>query len=420
LYGLIGLIVIFGGIGLVIYAIVKVIKKAMGAGTVQKAQFDDTAPIQYEFVPAVLEEIKKGDPEFSPDQFMQKAQTIAGRIQQAWSDGDMMPVRNFVSQGVFNRFRLQMELMREEEGVINVMSDFKVMKVTVMALSYSKSYQTLHAVIYAAAKDVTLPASASDAEKQNALAQASKEPFSEVYSFTRKLGAITNTSRDWLKGECPKCGYIPDNFSEVNKCRSCGSIYNSGEFDWVLSEITQKEEWKDDSARDIEGLAELEGKNLSINREVIEDRASYLFWRWVYSRVKGSAAPLSRDATREFLAGFGAGRQVLSDISVGAVDLMSVKMAGSDVRAVVKILWSAAFKTGEEPYHQEHLFSLSMPMAMKNPYGLADHSCDSCGAPLPETDTLKCSYCGSDIPSVVSDWLLAGIEEIKWEEGQGR
>lgn len=417
---IIALIIIFGGIGLAIYIIVKVIKKILGiAGVASKAGFDDSAPTQYEFPPALTERLKGDDPDFSPEKFMEKSKTIAERLQQAWSDGDMIPVRNYVSQGIFNRFRLQLELMVEDEGVRNLMSDYKVMKVSVLALSASKSYQTLHVSLYASARDVTVAAGASDEQKQKSLAATPKEAFTEVYSFTRKLGVKTNTSKDWLKGECPNCGYVPENFSENNKCRSCGSIYNSGEFDWVLSEITQLEEWKEDSSREIEGLAELEGSNLSINREVIEDRASYLFWRWIYARVKGTPKPLARDTTPGFLKGFDPKPDKMYDIAVGAVDLVSVALQGEEAIAMVKVLWSRATQKGAEPYHQEHMFMLTMPVALKNPYGLADHSCDNCGAPLPETDALKCTYCGSELPVVVSDWLLAKIETINWEQGEG-
>ncbi len=420
IYGLIGLVVIFGSIGLVVYFIFRVLKKAFtGPGAKPSAAFDDSAPTQYEFPPALVEQLKADDADFSPEKFMEKSKTITERLQQAWSDGDMIPVRNYVSQGIFNRFRLQLELMVEDEGVRNLMSDYKVMKVSVLALSASKSYQTLHVSLFASGRDVTVAAGASEEQKQKALAATPKEAFTEVYSFTRKLGVKTNTSKDWLKGECPNCGYVPENFSENNKCKSCGSIYNSGEFDWVLSEITQLEEWKEDSSREIEGLAELEGSNLSINREVIEDRASYLFWRWIYARIKGNPAPLARDTTPGFLKGFDPKPNKMYDIAVGAVDLVSVALQGEEAVAMVKVLWSRATQKGAEPYHQEHMFMLKMPVALKNPYGLADHSCDNCGAPLPETDALKCTYCGSDLPVVVSDWLLAKIETINWEQGEG-
>ncbi len=413
-YGLIFMIV-FLGIG--IFIVVKVVKgvgRLFGKG--RKKDFDDSAPTKFDFNPSVLEQIKKDDPDFSPERFMEKAKTIAERLQEAWSNGDMLPVRNYVSQGVFNRFRLQLELMFEQEKIKNILAGYKVMGVAVMMMNASKSYQTLHVRIDASARDVEVPLDADDEAMKKALAGTPKEPFTEIYSFTRKVGVKTNTSRDWLKGECPNCGYVPDNFSENNKCKSCGSVYNSGEFDWVLSEITQAEEWKAESANEIPRLADLEEKNLSINREVIEDRASNLFWRWIYSRIKGSPAPLARDAAPGFIKGFKPGAENFTQTSVGAVDLGSVTLAGDTVTALVKLLWSASFNKGQEPYHQENLFTLKMPQSLKNPYGLADHSCDHCGAPLPETDALKCQYCGGDLQPNVSDWLLAGVEKIKWEK----
>lgn len=416
-YGLIFMIVI---LGIVIFVIVKIVKGVGGLfGMGKKKDFDDSAPTAYEFNEALIDDIKKDDPDFSPEKFMEKAKAIAERLQEAWSNGDMLPARNYVSQGVFNRFRLQLELMAEQEKVKNILESFKVMKVSVLQMSASKSYQTLHVRMFASARDVEVPLNAGADAVKKAVSRTPKEPFAEIYSYTRKLGVKTNTSRDWLKGECPNCGYVPDNFSENNKCRSCGSVYNSGEFDWVLSEITQEEEWSPASSADVAGLAELEGKNLSINREVIEDRASNLFWRWIYSRITGSSAPLGRDATPGFVKGFTPGKSNFTRTSVGAVDLVSVSQAEDMVTSMVKVLWSASFQKGAEPYHQENNFTLKMPLALKNPYGLADHSCDHCGAPLPETDALKCTYCGGELQPNVSDWLLAQVEKIKWEEKQG-
>ena len=42
---------------------------------------------------------------------------------------------------------------------------------------------------------------------------------------------------------CPKCG-APLAGGEMLKCRYCGALVCSGEYDWVLGEITQLEEWR--------------------------------------------------------------------------------------------------------------------------------------------------------------------------------
>ncbi len=65
IYGLIGLVIIFGGIGLVIYFIIRFFKKIFGiGGGAAKAGFDDSAPTQYEFNPALAEKLRTERPGF--------------------------------------------------------------------------------------------------------------------------------------------------------------------------------------------------------------------------------------------------------------------------------------------------------------------------------------------------------------------
>jgi hypothetical protein len=372
-----------------------------------------SAPPSVTFDQKVVDGIRADDPAFAPGAFLERAIAIDGKIQEAWSGGNMAPVRNLVSQGVYNRFRLQLKLMREQEGLQNLVDNFQPRTVSLMSSSLSHEYQTLHVHIYAEARDVTLPVTATEEEKKHALVMALDNGFAEVYSFTRRRGARTDASKNLLASQCPNCGTVADAAGESNRCKSCGTIYNSGEFDWVLSEITQGSEWKDDSAREVPGLAALEKENLSINRQVIEDRASYLFWRWIACQATGSTAPLARDATANFLGGFRPAAGYYAQTAVGAADVQEVSGAGGEASATVLVLWSAAFAPGKEPEHREHILTLVLPLQMKNPYGFADHSCDTCGAPLPESDAAKCSYCGGALQKTNSDWLLDAAVEKK-------
>lgn len=365
-----------------------------------------------------IAEVRTEDPAFSPEAFLERCGTIAGRIQEAWSGGNMAPVRNLVSQGVYNRFRLQLKLMGEQEKVRNLMGDFGVDSLSIIGTSLSHSYQTIHVRMDAHARDVTVPVSMAEEEKKNALAKAEKTSFTEIYSFTRKRGAKTDAAKNILAGQCPNCGNIADAAGESNKCKTCGTIYNSGEFDWVLSEITQDIEWKAGSAAEIPGLNELETKNLSVNRQVIEDRASYLFWRWIDSQAQGSAAPLARDATEKLIDKIKSDNQSSCEFfqtAVGSVDLLKVTDEDKDFRAVVLVLWSAAYSAEKEPEHFEHELKLLLSKQIKNPYGFADHGCDTCGAPLPESDAATCAYCGSALQKTNSDWLLDVV--VKHREG---
>ena len=363
-------------------------------------------------VKAIQDTVQKEDPAFLLEPFYKRSGEVFLKLQEAWSKGDMMPVRNFISQGVYSRYRLQLDLMLHDEKLQNLMSDCRVNRMMAVGVDTSQSYHTLHVKLNASARDITVPVTLSDQEKQKRAGKADVITFTEIYSFTRKRGVHTDPTKNLLAGQCPNCGYIPDNFGESNKCQSCGSVYNSGEYDWVLSEITQEEEWEESSWDEIDGLKELETKNVSINREVIEDRASYLFWRWLYARARGRTEALRRDATEGYLSSFTPDKTHLAEPAVGAVDLQRCWQEGDHVHAQVRIFWSASFRQGEEPQHKEHDFTLSMPVNLKNEFGLAEPSCPSCGGPLPETDATECQYCGSPLPQVNNNWLLEGLREV--------
>ncbi len=354
----------------------------------------------------ILQTIQELDPNFSMEIFLERAKEIFLRLQEAWSSGDMTPVRNFLSQGVYNRFKIQLEIMRNMEGLKNVMSDVNVVSMSPIGISVSSPHLTLHVALKAEARDVTVPTGINDDELQRLLKKTSVARFTEVYSFTRKLNAHSDSSRDLLKGQCPRCGFVPENFSQVNKCPSCGALYNSGEYDWVLSEITQMEEWKPTSADEVSGLAD------GMSRQVIEDRASYLFWRWIQYRVRGSALPLMRDATDKMKAKLASpAQEYLGELAVGAVDLKRVELSDEEFRADVLIQWSASVEKNNEPIHFDHRMYLVLPKDANVETNFADHGCVQCGAPVPDTDALNCAYCGALLPEAHSDWLLDEIRK---------
>ncbi len=355
----------------------------------------------------ILQMIRKADPQFSLDQLINRTKEIFFRVQDAWSSGDMSPVRNFLSQGVYNRFKIQLEIMRNVEGLKNMMTDVEVVSVTPISASLDSPYITIHIAINAKGRDVILPIGADDDEARRVLQDAAVSNFTEIYSFTRKPGAQSDSSRDLLKGQCPRCGFVPENFFQVNKCPGCGALYNSGEYDWVLSEITQREEWKSSSAVNIAGLTD------GMSCQVIEDRASYLFWRWIQSRVRGSMLPLRRDATEKMIQKIDSvAQEYLGDVAVGAVDLRCIESDDEKYMADVLIRWSASLTKGEEPIHFDHQLYMVLPTGKNVENNFADHGCVQCGAPLPDTDALTCAYCGAELPEINNDWLLDEVNEI--------
>ncbi|HRP70158.1 MAG TPA: TIM44-like domain-containing protein, partial [Turneriella sp.] len=134
----------------------------------------------------VTREIQKHDPAFDIEAFKARGRTIAEKIQSAWCAGDMSSCRRYLSQGVYNRFRTQLKIMREIEKKQNAMADFSP-----SAYVRSGPYDAIAVRLDAKARDTMLDATINPTD---ALAMAKRAPltrFSEDYTFMRRHDAQT-------------------------------------------------------------------------------------------------------------------------------------------------------------------------------------------------------------------------------------
>lgn len=93
----------------------------------------------------------------------------------------------------------------------------------------------------------------------------------------------------------PKLWSCPKNLDRA-QCPQCGSVVNSGKYDWVLAEITQDEEWVVPPAVNrVKGWQIIRERDPGLNFQHIEDRASVIFWRCMMAVYFGDfsfAAPI--------------------------------------------------------------------------------------------------------------------------------
>lgn len=349
--------------------------------------------------------LKSLDPEFDENEFLEKVKRTYAKLTLAWTAGNMRPARSIVSAGVFGRFRTQLEIMKED-GIVNVMKDWKIRDLKIISVQSSENLFTVDVALSAEARDVNAPASLSQEERERLVSRADLSSYTEIWSFIRGKNAKTKKQSGILFDSCPKCGSPAENSTDVNKCSYCGTIYNSGEYDWVLSEITQEEEWKAED-RTLPGFAEIQKFIPETGIQLIEDRASHLFWKWIEARRKGNVFPVKRFCTESFTERRFLKPEYISDPVIGAAVLQSCRMEDGKVFSRVFIQWSASFEKGSESLYQEvNLVLLKNISSGSSQDGFAELGCPSCGAPLPESDSVKCGYCGSDLPVQVNDWLL--------------
>jgi hypothetical protein len=359
---------------------------------------------------ASLDALIAADPRLTLDAILGRVSVMSTALREAWCNGDMRPARPFVSDGIFSRYCVQLGLMRAE-GLRNVMSDASILYMTLEAVESSPPLDAVHVRFTAQARDRMVPVGATPEQIAGALRGAPLEPYTEIWSLVRRQGATTKLDPAQVGHACPSCG-APLDGGEMIRCRYCSALVCSGEHDWVLAEITQLEEWHPSSAA-VPGLAELRADDPGVAREVLEDRASYLFWKWIEAGRRQSAQPLRKCASPDFIAtrAHAEGLANLRDVAVGAAELVLCDPGPDDGldHAYVKVFWSAVFGTGPSAPVQSMLRLARRSGVLSQP-SMTALSCTSCGAPVGESDTTTCDHCGAVLSAGDQAWVLDALE----------
>jgi len=375
---------------------------------------------------AALERLQQRDPGFSPDAFASRCIRLFPTLQEAWTRGSMQPVRACLSDGVYERLQIQLAMM-EACGVRNTVSEVRVKSARVAGVRSDAFFDTVHLAITASARDETV-------RVQNGARVGvghGDEPFTEIWSFLRRPGARTLSSPGLLEGFCPNCGTRLE-VGDSAVCPSCRSVINSGEYDWVLAEITQEVVWQDRPDRTVPGLEAMVRKDPAFNVQHLEDKASVMFWRHRAAEFFGSEAYLKKlaapeyldrarplfqslpDGTRRFLADAALGSVEVMDIvlaeSGGARDAVRVKITASGHTEVARLpTFLPPAPSRSSPLVQEYILERNADARTSAKNTLTSAHCPGCGAPETLSTSGACEYCGLPQNDGGSGWVLARV-----------
>lgn len=361
-----------------------------------------------------MRKLKERDPDFYSESFLARVQAAFFKVQDAWSGQDMTPVRAFLSDGVMERFRIQLE-SQKTEGLRNLMDQVQVLSARVVQAASDRHFDALHVRILASAVDSYV--SLKDGSRVRG--SGSSEQFAEVWSFLRRPGAKTLDKPGLIEGFCPNCGAALE-LADTAACGTCKSWVSSGEYDWVLAEITQECEWTPrNPLRQAPGWAALATADPVLNVQFLEDRASVVFWRWQAAHLRGEASlmrPVASDGFCERLAeDFKKGRVFHRDVGVGGVELLA---CGSDAgmdQAHVQVKWSGtAFKAegggateaGRVLRREVFILGRKRGAATDPRSGLSSARCAGCGASPRAGDQPACEFCSAPFNDGSRHWVL--------------
>ncbi|NOQ21137.1 MAG: hypothetical protein GQ565_00620 [Candidatus Aegiribacteria sp.] len=375
-----------------------------------------------------LDALKQRDPGFSKENFLRKVNRAFIALQEAWSNQCLSSVNQFVSDGIDERFSLQIE-MQKAEGYRNRMENITVQSSRIVGVFSDSHFDTIHVEITARADDTDVDLKTGKRIRMNTSA-----PFTEYWSFLRKPGVQTLEGKGLVEGVCPNCG-APIELSDTGRCENCDSVLTSGEYDWVLAEITQSMEWNVISGKSlIPGFESMLAMDPGFNLQHIEDRTSVIFWRLMKTWFTSEVSEARKVALPSFLEGFEKqlsttgsdnGWLFFKDAAVGTVEVQNIIPGTKNRMDRIEVLvkWSGINARRDEAgkVHvtgrkiiRPQIYTLVRKYGVRTVVDQSFRSshCPGCGAPYEGGSTGECEYCGRPLNDGSQDWVLESVKRF--------
>ncbi|MDP1824950.1 MAG: TIM44-like domain-containing protein [Archangium sp.] len=402
---------------------------------IDKAEAERRTTVSASAVDGWVSALKAKDPQFDLMKFFDRTKREFLELQDAWFKRNLEPVRKYLSDATFQRLVTQLKLM-ELLGVRDAIADPQVLDLQIIGLEQNDSFDSVHIRVMAQLSDAEAPANATDEQALAAARKVKPEQFTEVWTFVRKPGAVTKVEGDVSQGKCPNCG-APFEGGAANTCEFCGAIVNSGNYDWVLAEITQGSQFQPHPMTP-DGFVKAKQSDPSLTTEALEDRASLVFWKWVESQSLGDAGRLAKVASASFQEEVKGGIEHLGkqgkqkffvECAVGAVNTQQLTQADGKDLAAVEIKWSAKIGIGpkggkppalpSQPQRYVMLLERSSGAKSSADNGMSTNRCPQCAAPLTDNGQPSCEFCGALLSSGEKDWVMKDFGSWEWWRSKG-
>ncbi len=374
---------------------------------------------------SALSKIKRKDPAFSEEEFKNRAKKAFTIVQNAWSKRDLTEAEAFLADGTYEQFLIQINTYKEKH-IIDVMENLFIKSTMIMGLESDNNFDTIHLAITAKCKNYR----ADDKTKAYIEGDRFEQEFTEVWTFLRRTGVKTLKKPGLIEGYCPNCG-SQISIGRHAKCASCGAILRSGEYDWVIANITQACEWAERSNNAIPGVKRYLKLDEGFNVQHIEDLISVMFWRKNEAERIGDVAPLRKIATNEFCDSqlsfykpdSNGNHNMYTDCAVGSIKMMGIDDVTSDKTDYLyaKVIWSGVpakknrigtiNKVVNVPQNIKEIFVLKRKHGIKTDTktSLSSAHCPNCGAAATNSLSNECDYCGSVLNDGTREWVLEAV-----------
>jgi len=186
-----------------------------------------------------LAALQAKDPNFNQQMFLDRAQAAFFALQKAWMDRNLEPARVYMSDGIYHRWKTQIDAMIAAHKK-NMLDNLVIGGVQIVKVQTDPNFDTITVRIDASAADYEI-----DDTTANKVIYGSRQNqnFTEYWTFIRSGSARTKAGEGAEVTQCPNCG-APLSINESGVCSYCKAVVTSGQFGWVLDNITQASEWQ--------------------------------------------------------------------------------------------------------------------------------------------------------------------------------
>ncbi len=210
--------VVFGNVG-------KNNGKNNGRVTISTPQ--NTAPLVND-----LEGLKQRDPSFNESKFLADAANLYVRLQNAWTDKDLTPVRTHLAEELYAKSERQIKAYINNKQT-NHIDRISVLSTDIVGCTKDEKNDIITVQLVARIVDYV-----TDDKTGNVIrGDRNRELFMTYrWTFIRTLGKLSETNGRVDDKHCPNCG-APIDLNRSAVCEYCGSVCTSGDYDWVVSDI---------------------------------------------------------------------------------------------------------------------------------------------------------------------------------------
>ncbi len=404
---------------LVVYIYIKFVKKKNAGGTDLESGSSQgpkgpPKPISPAFFTA--------NPGFATEEFALKVKTAFMGIQDAWMNKDLGKVRKWISDGVYQRFNAQFTMMNLLEQT-NPLSNIQIKQIRIETARQEGAYSIITASVFFKMDDNFICKKNPEFNEKFI-----GDTATEYWTFIKKSGIAEKDL--YHNNNCPNCGYpLKDDGGQVSKCQSCETVTYLGDYDWVLCEITQEEDYERESESLTKNAPELAPlyaeKDSDFCIQLMEDKASNAIMQYFVSETTHELKYLRRFTDDALFAQLEQhineeGTFVFNRLYLNDVSLVAMEQDNNRWMATFNIYYSSMRLTQTENGYQkidDTVVERSLAITLAKKVGVVQGNklwgfeCPSCGAPYTDTTVTECSYCSAKINSSDYDWVMVSLNE---------